>query len=149
MKCTKCGDIVATVAAVLACRTCSEDGTANECRGYEELDSAVALKPQLANRFVQDKTAAAAEHQEELVHGGVAGGGMSEPVRTPEEQAAFDESNRLVEQRRIAEAEAFAKAQAAYATGTGESVLGAGAPAAEAGQADQAAVLNSPDAGST
>lgn len=158
MRCDKCGDINLTVALVMGCKTCNEDGTANELRPFEglSLETAVAMKPQLANRFIP-QAAVAVETTIE---------------RTQEEQDAVDEANRLVEQRRTADAEAFAKQRdAQIAAGGGEfagagaqtswnepskpeeqtivqdetwtveSVVGAaaGAPAAEAGQVDQGA----------
>lgn len=54
MKCGNCGDSVSTVGQVRACKTCREDGTANEmnaCSGIDAVSTAILLKPALANRF--------------------------------------------------------------------------------------------------
>lgn len=57
MKCGNCGDSVATVGQVRACKTCREDGTANEmnaCSGIDAIGTAILLKPALANRFTAE-----------------------------------------------------------------------------------------------
>lgn len=115
MKCVKCGDVVTMVAAVLACRTCKEDGTANECGEFVAVEDAVAHKPQLANRFRTDVHKVAA--MEAVLDSTAA-------QRSQAEQDAVDEANRLVEQRRIFEAEEAAKANAAAGINPGGGEFG-------------------------
>lgn len=62
MDCNKCGDHPKTVDQVLACKTCKDDGTANEIPKdmlpEALLTQAVERKPGLGNRFTQEKASA-------------------------------------------------------------------------------------------
>lgn len=55
MRCTLCNDQPSLVEDVLGCKTCRDDGTANEIpktlAATDLLSTAVAMKPGLANRF--------------------------------------------------------------------------------------------------
>lgn len=70
MRCTLCNDQPSLVEDVLGCKTCRDDGTANEIPkslGMTDLlSTAVTIKPQLANRFLPTPPIRETEYDEKL-----------------------------------------------------------------------------------